>query len=189
MSWISDNAELVLGLAGILGALAGALIGARVGLQIERRRQEFERDEDDRRERLRMMQAARILDSELMAAEATIDYFLVVKNTLWPDSIAYPDGAVWPELRGVVATALDPAGWIALNVGFLAIRDARIFNETYRNQGHDDSWDLPPSVKELFEPPLADVRKAREVLLPVAYPDHVRLPEGHPLLAAIDAVK
>jgi hypothetical protein len=188
VSWISDNAELVLGLAGILGTLAGALIGARVGLQVERRRQEFERDENDRRERLRMMQAARILDSESMTAETTIDHFVMQKNTLWPDSIAYPDGAVWPELRGIVATAFDPAGWIALNVGFLALRDARIFKATYQNLGHDDTWDLPPSVKGLFEPPLADVRKAREALHPVAYPDHVRLPEGHPLLA-IEAAK
>jgi hypothetical protein len=125
-----------------------------------------------------MMQAGRILDSELLTAETTIDHFVMRKNTLWPDSIAYPDGAVWPELRGIVATAFDPAGWIALNVGFLAVRDARIFNETYRNLGHDDTWDLPPSVKGVFEPPLADVRKAREALHPVAYPDHVRLPRG-----------
>jgi hypothetical protein len=189
VSWISDNAELVLGLAGILGALVGALIGARVGLQVERRRQEFERDENDRRERLRMMQAARILDSELMTAETTIDYFVMQKNTLWPDELAYPDGAVWPELRGVVATALDPAGWITLNTGFLALRDARIFKEGYRKLGHDDTWDLPPSTKALFEPPLASVRRAREALHPLAYPDHVRLPEGHPLRALDEATK
>lgn len=189
VSWISDNAELVLGLAGILGTLVGAVIGAGVGLKVERRRQEFERDENDRRERLRVMQAARILDSELMTAENAIDLFVVQKNNLWPDSIAYPDGAVWPELRGVVAAAFDPAGWIALNLGFLALRDARIFTEEYRKLGHDDTWDLPPRTKALFEPPLATVRKAREALHPVAYPDHVRLPAGHPLLAHIEAAK
>jgi len=175
MSWISHNAELLLGVAGILGALTGALIGARVGLQVERRRQEFERDENERRERLRIMQAARVLDSELMAAEAVLDLFVIKKNTLWPDTIAYPDSAVWPELREVVATNVDPSGWIALNVGFHAIDDARVFREEYGRMGHDDTWDLPPDVKALFQSPLAHIRKAREALHPVAYPDHVRV--------------
>jgi len=176
VSWISHNATLLLGIAGILGTLAGALIGAHVGLQVERRRQEFERDENDRRERLRMMQAARILDSELMAAEHVLDFFVVKENTLWSDQIEYPDGAVWPELRAAVATVLDPAEWITLNVGFRALRDARIFKDEYRKLGHDDTWDLPPHARAVFESPLAHIRAARQALHPVAYPDHARLP-------------
>jgi hypothetical protein len=42
VSWITENGELLLGLAGIFGTLAGTWIGVRAGLHIERKRQEFD---------------------------------------------------------------------------------------------------------------------------------------------------
>lgn len=51
MSWITENPKLLLGLAAIFGTVAGTWIGARAGLQIERKRQEFERNQNERRAR------------------------------------------------------------------------------------------------------------------------------------------
>lgn len=88
------------------------------------------------------------------------------------------DGAVWPELRAVVATTPDPAGWIALSNGFLALRDGRLFAEEYRRLGFDYPANLSPKVRALFESPLATIREARQALHPIAYPDHVRIAPG-----------
>ena len=58
------------------------------------------------------------------------------------------------------------------------------FEAGYRSLGYDDTTDLGPAKQETFEPVLRDIQAARAALHPVAYPDHIRLPEGHPLLAS-----
>jgi hypothetical protein len=180
--------ELALGLAGILAALIGTLIGAGIGIYIERGRQEFERAERARLEGLEMMRAAHVLDSELAKAENTLDFYPVQRNRVWPPELAYPDGAVWPQLRAVVATALDPVGWITLNTGFLAVDNGRVFAEEYVNLGYDHTKDLSAGTKAIFESPLKHIREARAALHPLPYPDHVRIPEGlRPLLDAVRA--
>jgi hypothetical protein len=47
--------------------------------------------------------------------------------------------------------------------------------------GYDDTKDLPATSKAAFEPPLRNIQDARAALHDLAYPDHGRLPEGHPL--------
>lgn len=101
MSWIAENPELVLGLAGIFGTLAGTLIGAWVGLRV----------------------------------------------------------------------------------------DGRGFRGRYSELGFDDTKDLPEGAQATFESPLKDVREARAALHDLACPDHIRLPEGHPLRALLDATE
>lgn len=188
-SWLSENAEVVLGLAGIAAALLGALIGGGIVLLVERRRQTFEREERARSEGLERMRAARVLDSELMTAEHALDFYPVQKGRLWPPELDYPDGAVWPELRSVVAVGVDPAGWITLNIGFRALNDGRVFAEGFEKLGYDYAKDLGPTSSAVFEPPLNNIREARTVLHPLAYPDHVRIPDGHPLRPALDATR
>jgi hypothetical protein len=152
-------------------AAGGTLYATRFQLQ---KRHEFERSERERRERSEMMRAARVLDSELLAMEAMLKHFVVSKHQLWPDTIEEPEGLVWPELRAVVATAVNPAGWITLNNGFRAMADARAFAEEHR-KSYDFPAALPPSQEALYESPLKDITKARAALHPVAYPDHVRV--------------
>jgi hypothetical protein len=180
----SSTVALSLGLAGIFGTFAAGLIGVWSAHLLERKRQVFQRDQDARGERAHAMQSARILDSALMEAEALVSS--VVKNgVLWTDLLAVPDGTVWPELRGSIAHILEPSGWFAINVGFLALGHMRSFEAEYRKLGYDDTSEATPRIQESFGPILRDLRAAREALHPVAYPDHIRLPEGHPMLALI----
>jgi hypothetical protein len=131
------------------------------------------------------MQTARILDSALIEAEALLKSNVVKNNRLWPDILAVPDRTVWLELRGGIAAILEPPAWIIVNVGFLALGHMRVFEAEYRKLGYDDTTDLTPASQRVFEPVLSDIRAAREALHPVAYPDHIRLPEGHPMLALL----
>jgi hypothetical protein len=176
---------LSLGLAGIavFGTLAGGFIGMWSAQWAERKRQSFQREQDARRERAQSMQTARILDSVLMEAEWVLQWFVVEKNRLWPENLAVPDRAVWPELRGGIAAILEPGAWITVNVGFIALGHLSDMDASYRKLGYDDTTDLSPAIQRIFEPVLRDIRAAREALHPVAYPDHIRLPEDHPLLA------
>jgi hypothetical protein len=64
-----------------------------------------------------------------------------------------------------------------------------VFAEGFEKLGYDDTKDLEPHRSALFEPPLKHIREARTALHPVAYPDHVRIPEGHPLRPALDAMR
>ena len=91
-------------------------------------------------------------------------------NQLWIDSLEAPDTAVWPELRGDIADILDPSGWIAINIGFLAVDHMRDFAADYRKLGHDDTTELSPRQQETFAPIIRDISAAREALHPVAYP-------------------
>jgi hypothetical protein len=120
-----------------------------------------------------------------MEAEWLLTWFVVARNRLWPDNLAVPDKAVWPELRGGIAAILEPAAWITLNVGFIALGHMSDFDASYRKLGYDDTTDLTPEIQGIFEPVLRDIRAAREALHAVAYPDHIRLPEGHPMLALV----
>jgi hypothetical protein len=61
----------------------------------------------------------------------------------------------------------------------------RYFAASYRKLGHDDTTELSPREQETFAPIIRDISAAREALHPVAYPDHIRLPEGHPMLALL----
>jgi hypothetical protein len=131
------------------------------------------------------MKAARVLDSVLQQAEALLQTSVVKHNQLWVDSLEAPDTAVWPELRGDIADILDPSGWFAVNIGFLAVDHMRDFAAGYRKLGHDDTTELSPRQQETFAPIIRDISAAREALHPVAYPDYIRLPEGHPMLALL----
>jgi hypothetical protein len=131
------------------------------------------------------MKAARILDSVLQQAEALLQISVVENDTLWVDTLEPPDTAVWPELRGDIADILDPSAWNAVNVGFLAVDHMRAFEAGYRELGYDDTTELTQRQQEIFAPVIRDVSAAREALHPVAYPEHIRLPEGHPMLALL----
>lgn len=156
---------MTIAIFGLVGVVIGGLLNGGLTLLL-----------DERRERRRGLQAARVLDSELLSAETALDFFVVKRNTLWPDELVYPDGAVWLELRSVVALAVDAEGWITLNVGFQALDDVRVFRGAYRPKEKAE-WDRPldPNERSLFDSPLADIRKARQVLHPLAYP---RLPNS-----------
>jgi hypothetical protein len=120
-----------------------------------------------------------------MEAEWLLQWFVVEKDRKWPDNLAVPDRAVWAELRGGIAAVLEPSAWITVNVGFIALGHMSDFEASYRKLGYDDTTELGPRIQGIFEPVLRDLRAAREALHPVAYPDHVRLPEGHPMLALL----
>jgi hypothetical protein len=171
------------GSVGFFGGLAAAFGAVWAAHLAERRRQAFEREQDARNARAEAMRAARILDSALQEAEALVTTSVVNKNRLWPDSLDVPDRAVWPDLRGDIAAILEPPEWITVNVGFLAVGHLRDFGAGYRNLGYDDTSDLTREIQGTFEPVLRDIRAAREALAPAAYPDNIRLPEGHPMLA------
>jgi hypothetical protein len=180
----SSTLALSLGLAGIFGTLAAGLIGVWSAHLLERKRQVFQREQDARAERARVMQSARILDSALLEAEGLASS-AVKGGTLWVDLLAVPDGAVWPELRGSVAHILEPSGWFAVNMGFMALGHMRGFEAEYRKLGYDHTSEATPKIQESFRPILHHLRAAREALHPVAYPDHIRLPDGHPMLALL----
>ncbi len=168
---------------GFFGGLAAAFGAVWAAHLAERKRQAFARDQDARGARAQAMRAARILDSALQEAEALLTTSVVDKNRLWPDSLPVPDRAVWLDLRGDIAAILEPPAWITVNVGFLAIGHLRDLGTGYRNLGYDHTTDLTQAIQGIFEPILRDIRAAREALAPAAYPDHIRLPEGHPMLA------
>ena len=170
---------------GVFGALAAGLLTMWSAHRIERKRQAFQREQDSRDQRAQAMQASRVLDSALMEAESMLTLYVVSNNRLWPDILAVPDRTAWLELRGGIAPLLEPPAWITVNVGFIALGHMRSFEIEYRKLGFDDTTDLTPEIQRAFEPALRDIRAAREALHPVAYPDHIRLPDGHPMLALL----
>jgi hypothetical protein len=169
-----------IGFFGGLAAAFGAVWAARLS---EQKRQAFQHEQDARSQRAQAMRAARILDSALQEAEALLTASVVNSNRLWARSHEVPDKALWLELRGDIAAIVEPSAWIAVNAGFLGLGHMRDFEAGYRNLGYDDMTDLTPRIQAVFEPVLRDIRAAREALIPAAYPDHIRLPEGHPMLA------
>ena len=188
MTVASSTLALSLGLAtiGVLGTLAGAFLGLISAHRLERKRQAFEREQTARRERAQAMQAARILDSALMEAEALLTKFVVEQKRLWPDFVAVPDRTVWLDLRGDIASLLYPGAWIDVNAGFIFLDRMRAFGAEYRKLGYDETGpDLAPDMQQGFEAVLNYIVSAREALFPVAYPDDIRLPEGHPMLALL----
>ena len=83
----------------------------------------------------------------------------------------------------------NAGGWITFTNGFRALNDGRGFRGRYSELGFDDTKDLPEGAQATFESPLKDVREARAALHDLACPDHIRLPEGHPLRALLDATE
>ncbi|HXH89193.1 MAG TPA: hypothetical protein VNI55_11390 [Gaiellaceae bacterium] len=176
---LATSTALLLGLAGIgvAGTLGGSFIGFWGARMIETKRQSFQREQDAKDDRARALHATRILDLALMEAEALLG--TVEKNhRLWPDTIKVPADSDWLELRAVVAPILDPEPWWAVHLGFLAVTHLHDFEAGCRKLGYDETKDLEPRTRENLDPILRDIRKAREALAPVAYPDHVRLPDG-----------
>lgn len=178
---------LTLGLAAIavFGTVAGAFVGLLSGSVIERRRQSFELEREARRDRAQAMQAARILDSALMEAEAIGTHYVLERKRLWPENLVVPDKSGWLEWRGVIASVVDPSAWITLNIGFISLGHMSEFEVEYRKLGYDHETDLSSGARAGFEPVVRDISAARRALHPVAYPDHIRLPEGHPMLTLL----
>lgn len=127
------------------------------------------------------MQAARILDSVFMEAEGLLNVSVMKNGRLWSDILAVPDRTVWLELRGSIAAILDRSAWTRVNVGFIALGHMHLFEIECRKLGQDDTTDLSTRQQAAFRPVLKDIRAAREALSPVAFPDHILLPEGHPM--------
>jgi hypothetical protein len=169
--------------AGFLGGLAAAFGAVWASRLAEQKRQSSQAEQDARSERAQTMRAARILDSALQEAEALLTTSVLNTNRLWVASLEVPDRAIWLDLRGDIAAILEPAAWIAVNSGFLALDHMRGAAAGYRNLGYDDTTDLTPRIHGAFEPLLRDIRAARAALAQVAYPDHIQLPAGHPMLA------
>jgi hypothetical protein len=185
---VTTVSPLVLALVagiGVFGTLAAGLLTMWSAHRIERKRQAFQREQDARGQRAQAMQASRVLDSALMEAENMLTLYVLSNNRLWPDNLAVPDRTSWLELRGGIAPLLEPPAWITVNVGFMALDHMRSFETEYRKLGFDDTTDRTSGIQRVFEPVLRDIRSAREALHPVAYPDHIRLPEGHPMLALL----
>lgn len=171
------------GSTGFLGGLAAAFAAVWVAHLVERKRQESQQEQDARSERAQAMRTARILDSTLQEAEALLTTSVVDKNRLWVERLEVPDRAIWLDLRGDIAAILEPSAWIAVNAGFLALGHMRDVGADYRNLGYDDTNDLTPRIQGIFEPVRRDISAARQALAPAAYPEHILLPQGHPMLA------
>lgn len=171
----SDRLALGLAIIAVLGTLAGAFVGMLTARSIESKRQEFEREQAERAEREHTMKTGRVLDSDLMEAQALLTKFVVKDKRLWPDHLSAPDATVWLELRGTIAVVVEPADWITLNVGFLAVRHMQDFWVGYRELGMDETTPLDSKAQEVFRPVLDDIVSARQALHPVAYPNHVRV--------------
>jgi len=176
---LASSTALLLGMAaiGVAGTLGGALIGFMGARLIEAKRQLFQREQDAKSELARAIQATRILDLALMEAEALLTA-MMKNNRLWPDTLKVPADTDWLELRAVVAPILDPEPWWAVHLGFLAVSHMREFEAGWRKLGYDETKDLTPTKRASFDPVLRDIRKARDALAPVAYPDNVRLRDG-----------
>jgi hypothetical protein len=171
------------GSTGFLGGLAAAFAAVWVAHLAERKRQASQQEQDARSERAQAMRTARILDSALQEAEALLTTSVVDRNRLWVERLEVPDRAIWLDLRGDIAAILEPPAWIAVNAGFLALGHMRDVGADYRNLGYDDATDLTPRIQGIFEPVRRDIGAARQALVPAAYPEHIELPQGHPMLA------
>ncbi|MFI9451026.1 hypothetical protein [Amycolatopsis sp. NPDC052450] len=176
---------LLIALAGLLGAVTGALVTRWSAHGVERKRQAFQLEQDARSERAQAMRSARVLDSALMEALALLNFSVRKNKRLWPDNLAVPDTSIWIELRGDIAAILDPKPWLRVHMGFRTVNDLRIMEGSYRALGYDETKDLPSGALEVAEPAHRLIEMAREALHPVAYPDHIRLPAGHPMLALL----
>jgi hypothetical protein len=167
-----DANSLALVLAGIavVGTLAGGFVGMWGATQVERKRQEFQREQDVQAERAQAMKIARILDGELAVADALLIASVEKHNRVWPAFLIVPDETIWIELRGDVALFLDSHAWLAVKIGFMALRDLREMSAGHRAVGYDDTKDLSPKFRAHYDPVILHIRAAREALYPLAYP-------------------
>ena len=151
----------------LAGTIVGAAIVATTNYALAVRRERADQKRDNRDHAIEVKRAARLIDAELLRAQAAAA-ICVEKRRWWSADAPQLSTDAWQKHGGTIAPDLSDQAWLAINVAIEAVDNLR----TARGMAVDAGLAadaIPDSTAERLAPMLRDVRFGRAALAPLVF--------------------
>lgn len=149
------SAILIPALFGLLGVIVGGIITTGSSYLLQRRSERIDRERESRNLGIEIKRAARLIDAELVRAQAAARIAIRTKHWAIPDATLKTEA--WQKYSSIIAPVLSYPDWSRLIVAVLAVDDLRVD----RLPG-----DIPDSTVAHLVPMLEDIEAGVIALMP-----------------------
>ncbi|HXN20138.1 MAG TPA: hypothetical protein VN875_17500 [Candidatus Binatus sp.] len=161
------STAIIVAIVAFVSTTLGATIGAVTNYVLAVRRERSERDQDRRARAIEIKRAVRLIDLELVRAQALAS--MAIKKRYWvPNPDAELSTDAWQKHDGTIAPYLSDQAWNAVTVAFMAVEHIKGSRALYLA---GPLRELPISDENAagVDPMLKDVTLGREALASFAF--------------------
>jgi len=158
------STEIIVAIVALVSTLVGATIGAATNYALEARRERADKERDKRNHAIDVKRAARLIDAELLRAQAAAAMY-VEKRHWWSADVLQLSTEAWQMHSGSIAPDLSDQAWTAVIVALEAADNIRAARELAVDAGLAADA-MSDAGAEQLAPMLRDIILGRAALAP-----------------------
>jgi hypothetical protein len=158
------STAIIVATVALVATIIGATIGAVTNYVLAVRRERADREEDSRNHAIEVKRAARLIDAELLRAQAAVA-ICVEKRYWWSEDAPQLSTEAWQKYNGTIAPDLSDQAWLAVMVAVEAIDNVRTARDLAVNAGRGTNI-ISDATAETLAPMLKDIKLGRAGLAP-----------------------
>ncbi len=166
---------IIVALVALVSTIVGATIGAVTNYVLAVRREKADSVRDTRVHAIEIKRAARLIDAELLRAQAAAT-ICIEKRHWWGRDVQPLSIEAWKKYSDIIAADLSDQAWHQVIIGTEAvdhIRGARdIARDSRMEAGLPISDAISDEIAEQLAPMLRDIRAGRDALAPLMLDSH-----------------
>lgn len=149
---------------GLLGVILGGIITAGSTYLLDRRRERADRERESRNHAIEIKRAARLIDAELLRAQAAAS-ICVGKRHWWSADLPPLSTEAWQKDSAIIATHLSDQAWLDVRVAVEAVDNISRARDLAFEAG-EVATAVSVTTAEAVAPMLRDVKIGRGALAP-----------------------
>lgn len=158
------STAIIVAIVALVSTVVGATIGAATNYALEARRERADKERDKRNHAIDVKRAARLIDAELMRAQAAAAV-CVEKRHWWSADVPQLSTEAWQMHSGSVAPDLSDQAWTAVTAALEAADNIRTARQLAVNAGLVANA-ISDAGAERLAPMLRDIKLGRAALAP-----------------------
>lgn len=158
----SMNVAIIVAIVALVSTIVGATIGALTNYTLAVRREQSDKQRDDHNHAIEVKRAARLIDHELLRAQAGASICIEKKRWSPVDEPQLSTEARQSHL-GTIAADLSDQAWLSTVIGLQAAESIRWNLRTANDRGAETVSD---TLAETLVPMLEDIKRGRSALAP-----------------------
>jgi hypothetical protein len=162
---------ILVAIVALVSTIVGATIGAVTNYVLAVRRERADSDKDNRSHAIEVRRAARLIDAELLRAQAAA--VICVEKRHWWSGDAQPLATeAWKKYSPIIAVDLSDQAWHEVIVAVEAIDHLRSARDIRVETGLPIDDPISDRTAEQLAPMLRDIRAGRGALAPFTLDSH-----------------
>jgi hypothetical protein len=162
---------IIVAIVALVSTIVGATIGAVTNYVLAVRRERADSDKDNRSHAIEVRRAARLIDTELLRAQAAA-VICIEKRQWWSGDVQPLATEVWKKYSLIIAADLSDQAWHEVIIAVEAIDHIRDARDRRVEAGLPIDDPISDRTAEQLAPMLRDIRAGRGALAPFMLDSH-----------------